>query len=55
MKGNSYEDFVLKAPRNATKSGFCLECGVELPPNEGPYCVACEHVYQEWQESLREE
>ena len=50
--GDSYDDFVRS---NGVKTGFCLECGVELSVDESVYCAKCEHIYQEWQESLNEE
>lgn len=54
MYGDSYGDFIIKGkPSKALKTGFCVECGVEIPSDEGPYCVACDHVYQEVQEEQR--
>jgi hypothetical protein len=50
--GDSYEDFQRGNGLNRPKTGFCLDCGLELSPNEHTYCLKCEHIYQEWQESL---
>ena len=52
MNGDNYSDFVRP---DAPKTGFCLECGLELPKDGSVYCVKCEHVYQEWQESINDE
>ena len=50
LNGDNYDDFVRS---DALKTGFCLQCGVELSKDESVYCAKCEHVYQEWQEEVR--